>query len=214
MEPKISISVLVDYLMAPTASGRRRILKTAKTTLGKQYFAPYYGVARHTLRSHHSGNALILPTTIASLRSELKEAKKPQHRARIENNLRVLSDYRDKFSDTVLEHVGRRFQASPVGGILVSSEPTLSGVLVERGRRFSTNVIVECDEVSPIQRMADYTTELIYRACGATYETDPRGAQLWHPGSGAQWYLKKHLASRWREIEAACEEIAAIWPGI
>lgn len=214
MEPKISISVLVDYILAPTASARRAILKSIKSRLGSAYFAPYYNTARQTLRAYHSGNKAALPATIISLRNQLKEPRKPQHRARLEHNLRVLGDYRARFQGIEFEHTGKRFQALPIGGVLITAEPTLSGLLTENGSTIQANVVVECDEIIPSGPMANYTTELIFLASGETYKTDPRGAQLWHPSSGSQWYLERHVPKRLREIRAACEEIAARWPGV
>jgi len=87
-------------------------------------------------------------------------------------------------------------------------------MLNESNSEFAVNVIVECGEEAPNQASASYTTEIVYRACGGTFHTSPKGAQLWHPSSGSQWFLKKSLIRTWRNVEAACEEIAARWPGI
>jgi hypothetical protein len=130
------------------------------------------------------------------------------------NNLRVLSDYGRNFKDVHLAHTNRKFVGLPVKGIVVTCEPTLSGLLTEQGHEAPVNILVEFGEEAPTQEAANYTTELIFRASGRTFETLPGGAQLWHPGSGTEWLLKKSKTSTWRNIEAACEEIAARWPGI
>jgi hypothetical protein len=201
-------------MLAETAGGRRAVLKSAKSSLGRTYFAPYYGFARKAVRDYHSGSASALSDGIGRLTAELRTPRKPQHAALLLNNLRVLADYNERFRGVRLQHANRRFTGLPVRGIVVTCEPTLSGILTDRGGDIPTNVIVEFGEEEPSQEAANYTTELIYRASGSSFGTPAAGAQLWHPGSGSEWRLKKSLARTWRDIEAACEEIAARWPGI
>jgi hypothetical protein len=214
LDPRVSISVLVDYMLAETAGGRRAVLKAAKSSLGRTYFAPYYGAARKAIRDYHSGRSSALTEEIGRIKAQLHAPRKPQHAALLLNNLRALSDYREHFADVSLRHTSKRFSGVPVQGIVITCEPTLSGMLSHGRKENAANVIVEFGEEAPNQEAANYTTELIFRASGLTFETPPAGAQLWHPGSGSEWSLKKSMARTWHVIEAACEEIAARWPGI
>jgi hypothetical protein len=200
--------------MAETAGGRRAVLKSAKSTLGRTYFAPYYGFSRKTVRDYHGGDGSALVNGIKKLQAELSSPRKPQQEARLANNLRALADYHDNFRGAQLQHANKQFTGLPVRGIIVTCEPTLSGTMKINGADVPVNVIVEFGEEEPNHDAANYTTQLIYRASGGTFNTAPVGAQLWHPGSGSEWYLKKPLARTWRNIEEACEEIAARWPGI
>jgi hypothetical protein len=201
-------------MLAETAGGRRAVLKSIKSVLGREYFAPYYGFSRKVLRDYNSGKASALSDGINQLKLELRNPGKPQHLARLSNNLRALADYNRNFRRVRLTHTNRKFGGLPIRGIVVTCEPTISGILAGQVRDTPMNVIIEFGEEAPTQEAANYTTELIFRASGATFKTPPDGAQLWHPGSGAQWFLKKSKAKTWRDIEAACEEIAARWPGI
>jgi hypothetical protein len=214
MDPKLTIATLVDYLLSETAGARYRVLQTAKSALGTKYFAPYYKPSRDAIRSFHSGNADILKETIDSLRREMRNAPTPQQRSRLENNIRALLDYQAKFTKIRLMHVGKRFQALPINGLQITSEPTLSGTLSERRLEMPCNVVINFHEEMPTQREVDYMVELVYRASGSTYKTAPGGAQLWHPRTGKRWKLKMPGARRWHEIEIACAEIASRWPTI
>lgn len=154
MDPRLSISVVVDYMLAETAGGRRAVLKSAKSTLARTYFAPYYGFTRKAVRDYHSGSLTAISEGIAHLRGQLRAPRKPQHAARLVNNFRALTDYNEHFQDIRLQHSNKRFIGLQIRGIVVTCEPTLSGTISIAGRANAANVIVEFGEDEPNRSMS------------------------------------------------------------
>ena len=212
--PHLTIRTMADYLIAPGAHQRFTVLQNMRNALGRQRFAPYYQVARQAIRAHHQGDTHALSRALSRLARQRHEATKPTEIAKIDNNLRVLNDYRENFGDVELSHEGGQFAPLFVNSVRISVEPTLSGNLVTGKRSIVANVIVDTQADSPIDQEIDYVLELLHHGSGVTRRATAAGSQYWHPSSGNAWYLNRPSTRRWRDIEQAATEIALRWPTI
>jgi hypothetical protein len=218
--PRVTINTLVDYLSAGGPRQRFAVLKNAKQNLGRRAFAPYYQAARQAIRRFHSGDAQMLNSEIQRLRRELRDLPPPieprdkVRRAKVENNLRVIADYRDSFGDVEFEYARQQFEAIMVNAVRVSTEPTLSGRLVRRRATIEANVIVECHEEEPTDDELEFTAELISRLSAQSHPTPVSGSQVWHPASGTVYSLTRQSSRRWDDIRQACREIVLQWPTV
>ncbi len=212
--PHVTMRRMADYLTASGAHQRLTIIQSMKSALGKKHFAPYYQVARSAIRDYHSGNDDALKAEIQRLLRERRDAIRPTESAKIENNLRVISDYHERFSDQQLEHKSSRFAPLLISGVRITVEPTLSGKLVSGRQSHVANVLVDTQAGEPTDVEIDYVLEMLHRGSGLTVSAPVKGAQYWHPASGNSWYLSTSSKRRWRDIEDAAHEIALRWPTI
>lgn len=205
---------MTDYLTAPGAHQRFSIIQNRKSQLGVRRFAPYYQPARAAIRRYHAGDPEALEKEIDQLLRARAGAARPAELAKIDNNLRVLTDYHEHFADEDVVHKNRRFAPLVVEGVRISTEPTLSGTIREGRSRIACNIVVDCQAEAPDETEVDYVLELLFRGSGMTHRTPPRGAQYWHAASGETWSLGRSSARRWRDIEEACREIVLRWPTV
>lgn len=212
--PRLTIRTMTDYLTAPGAHQRFSIIQNMKSQLGQRRFAPYYQDARRAIRRYHSGDDDALEDEIQRLLRARRDAVRPTEAARIDNNLRVVTDYREHYADEPVTHKGRRFTPLLLEGVRISTEPTLSGTIEERRAQTPCNIIVDCQAEAPDEAEVDYALELLYRGSGLTHPIPPRGAQYWHAASGETWTLARSSTRRWRDIEQACHEIVLRWPTV
>jgi len=212
--PRITMRRMSDYLTAAGAHQRLMIIQSMKSRLGRRHFAPYYQAARLAIRAHHGGDDQILETEIQRLLRERRDAIKPTDIARIENNLRVISDHRDQFASEQMEHLSTRFAPLNLNGVRITVEPTLSGRLVVGKKVIEANVMVDTRSDRPDDDQIEYVLEMLHRGSGLTRPAPASGAQYWHPASGYAWSLNRASIRRWRDIEDAAHEIALRWPTI
>lgn len=213
-EPRVTIRTMTDYLIATGAHQRFTVIQAMKSRLGQRYFAPYYQTARNAIRTYHSGEPEAIDAAIERLLREQRDSIRPSDRAKIDNNLRVLGNYRDHFAIQAFEHRAERFDPIVINGVRVSVEPTLSGTLSSKRKGLACNVMIDTQADSPTGDEIEYVLELLYRGSGVTHPTAVRGAQYWHPASGSSWYLASSSKRRWRDIEDAAREIALRWPTV
>jgi hypothetical protein len=212
--PRLTMRTMTDYLTAPSAHQRFSIIQNRKSQLGVRRFAPYYQPARAAIRRYHSGDEEALEKEIDALLRARRDAVRPAEMAKIDNNLRVLTDYHEYFGDAHVEHRSRRFEPLIVEGVRISTEPTLSGTILEGRARTPCNIVVDPQVEAPDEAEIDYVLELLFRGSGLTHRTPPRGAQYWHASSGETWTLSRSSARRWRDVEDACREIVLRWPTV
>jgi hypothetical protein len=212
--PSLTMRTMTDYLTARSAHQRFSIVQNRKSQLGVRRFAPYYQPARAAIRRYHSGDEQALQKEIDALLRARRDASRPTEMAKIDNNLRVVTDYDEHFGEEDVEHRNRRFAPLIVEGVRISTEPTLSGSIREGRARTPCNIIVDPQAEPPDEAEIDYVLELLFRGSGQTHRTPPRGAQYWHASSGETWTLSRSSARRWRDIEDACREIVLRWPTV
>jgi hypothetical protein len=213
-QPRITMRSLVDYLTATGAHQRYTLLQNMKGQLGRKFFAPYYQTSRNAIRNFHRGNPEALNEEAAQLLRAQRDATRQSDVTRFENNLRVITDYRDAFSDEDLKYIPRKFQPLIVNGVRVSTEPTISGTIAHGKKVIACNILVDTQAVEPDETEIDYALELLHRGSGLTNPTVAAGAQYWHPSSGNSWVLERPSKRRWRDIEDGAAEIAARWTSI
>jgi hypothetical protein len=209
--PRMTMRTLTDYLTATGAHQRATLIENMYNRLGRGTFAPYYQDARMAIRRYAQGDGHALKEEVQRL-LRARHGVDGRHLAKINANLRVITDYRDKFSGEDITHVQQQFQPLHIRGVRVSTEPTLSGTILTGRRRIPCNVVIDTQEDTPTESEVDYMLELLYRGSGHTHETGVSGAQYWHPSSGEVWTLTRSSKRRWRDVEEACYEIALRWP--
>lgn len=212
--PHMTMRTLTDYLTSSGAHQRYIIIQNMRNRLGRRAFAPYYQGARSAIRKYAAGERSHLERQIQRLLRDRAAAITTYEQHKIDANLRVITDYRGNFGDSDILHEGRQFAPLVVEGVRVSTEPTLSGSVTSGRRRIPCNVIIDCQEEPPIEAEIDYALELLHRGAGVSNPAPPAGVQYWHPGSGDVWSLGRPSIRRWRDIQAACREIALRWPTV
>lgn len=213
-QPRMTIRTLTDYLTSAGAHQRYTVIQNMRSRLGRAAFAPYYQDARLAIRRYATGAEDHLEDEIQRLLRERRDADRRYDRTKIDANLRVITDFRENFGDEEIHHIGRRFAPLSVNGVRISTEPTLSGALGDGRQAIPCNVIIDCQEEAPSVTEVRYALEILHRGAGRTHETAPRGSQYWHAGTGEVWVLERPSVRRWRDVEAACREIALRWPTV
>jgi hypothetical protein len=176
-QPRLTIRTMADYLTANGAHQRFSILQNMKGQLGRRHFAPYYQDARSAVREYHSGIEDSLDTEIQRLLRARHDEHRPVMVAKYENNIRVISDYRDNFGATELVHQRRRFEPLLLNGVRISTEPTLSGTLQEGRDTFNCNIMVDPQAEEADEAEIDYILELLDRGSSMTHPTPIKGSQ-------------------------------------
>jgi hypothetical protein len=207
----MTMRTLTDYLTATGAHQRATLIENMYNRLGRGAFAPYYQDARAAIRRYALGDHDALEEEVQRL-LRARHGLDGRHLAKVNANLRVITDYRDNFGDETVVHVSQRFQPLHIRGVRVSTEPTLSGTLLVGRRTITCNIVVDTQEDSPTDAEINYMLELLYHGSGRTRETGVTGARYWHPSSGDQWWLTRSSTRRWRDVEEACREITLRWP--
>jgi hypothetical protein len=215
MPIKISVSGLAKFMKATSAT-QRTLLRNYKfpfTPTGER--RPQivrYSEARSAITKYHESNndITVLITAIEALAK--KESEHPEKDAsRIHDNIRALKTYMAHFSKnhfTVLENPKPKYTH---GEVIVSTAPDL--FVDEEGMKklikLDFNAIKPDEEVIQIvlkvMHEASYLSDLGVQPKDVVYLDVSRQAQF----TGAK--LNKRLK---KEIDAACDTIADIWPKI
>src|SRR5689334_8773768 len=211
MPAKLSMKSLAQF-MTSGESRRRTILRNSKFPKQAQVIIIQYRDAISAIRDYHeNGNdPASLVKSIDKLRKKASGATR-QTEARINNNIRAIERYVHNFG-------GNRADSKPVpkmkyvhGTVTISVFPDL---LIEQNRE---RYIIKLDFTT--QGATDEQIEIMLQLM---YETAPAeelgippknvlyiNARSPEPHRGSK--IKKNLK---KEIDAACENIEAIWEGI
>jgi hypothetical protein len=207
----MTMRTLTDYLTATGAHQRATLIENMYNRLGRGAFAPYYQDARGAIRRYAQGDDEALESEVQRL-LRARQGLDGRDLAKVNANLRVITDYRDNFGSEEVVHESQQFAPLQIRGVRVSTEPTLSGTIRAGRRLIACNIVVDTQEDSPTEAEIDYMLELLYHGSGRTHETGVTGARYWHPSSGEHWTLTRSSTRRWRDVEDACHEIALRWP--
>ncbi len=215
MAIQISVSGLAKFMKASSAA-QRTLLRNQKfqyTADGKK--RPQivrYSEARTAIRKYHeSGNevSVLLTAIEALLKKEIEHPEKDA--SRIKDNVRAVNTYMTHFSRnkfTVLETPKPKYQH---GEVIVSATPDL---YVDEGGRKKL-IKLDFSLPKPDEEVVQIILKVMHEAAAADgLGVQPRdliyldvSRQTQHSGKELNKRLK-------RDIDAACETIADIWPRI
>jgi hypothetical protein len=220
--PRISVNKLGEYLVAK-AGRRRRILEDAKRP--PDFIAPrfrdFYEVGPRFLASSPLDDNIVV-TAIDSIHSrpvgsEWDEQNKMLN-ADLLTNLLDIPDLLDieRYSVTELPDAP---PTMTIGAVEVSVRPELQLNITQRGRDLNGAIKLYTPKSFPLnQESGDYIATLVHRYCVQTCagkdEVDYRHCYVVDVPSREVFTAPRSYSRRMSDIEAACLEIAALWPQI
>jgi hypothetical protein len=208
---KISMKGLAQF-MTSGPSRQRSILRDHKYPKGAVVIIGYYSAARSAIKKYHEGNqsAAIIVAEVESLRKKMVGATK-QTVSRLENNIRALQSYLLYFGKRRFEVLDTPRLKYEQGDVVVSITPDL--MVQEDGVK--EMIKLDCNRAGASKEQIDIILQLMYEASFAanvgvkpkkvTYIDAIRNVQ--HVGGKVRRNLK-------RDIDAACANVSAMWPGI
>ncbi len=211
MAAKLSMKSLAQFMTAGEQK-KRTILKNNKFPREAQVIIIQYRDAINAIREfHESGNdPSTLVRSVDKLRKKAVDAT-PQTRSRIDNNIRAIERYLKYFA-------GQRREVLPVPKMkYVHSDVTISvfpDLLIDEGGQ---KMLIKLDftQAGATDDQIAIMLQLMYEASvKAELGITPKNVlyintKAEEPHRCSK--IRKHLK---REIDAACENIAAIWEGI
>src|SRR4029077_917754 len=211
MAVKLSMKSLAQF-MTSGESRRRTILRNSKYPRGAQFIIIQYRDAINAIRDfHESGNdPSTLVKSIDKLRKKSIGATR-QTEARINNNIRAIERY--------LEHFARENRAVlPVpkmkyvhAGVTISVFPDL--MIDEDGQRML--IKLDFTQAGATDEQIEIMLQLMYEASVAeNLGITPKNVIYINARSEQPNRCSKIKKNIKREIDAACENIAAMWEGI
>ncbi len=210
---QISLKGLAKFMTA-SAAGQRKVLYGYKYPVPEgQVQAAYYRDARNLIAKFHDQklSATWLEDQAASLIVGSIGAAKPQIASRLSNNARALKCYAEHFGTMVCDVLPDVRLSLEFGGVLVTVNPDLH--VNEKGKEKLLKLEFSADAPDP--EVIKVVSQSIFEAAlkdGMTlcssqilYLDVPRGV----PHKGARFGA--HMG---KNIEAACNNIAAIWAAL
>jgi len=210
-KPTLPVYGIAEYL---TASPYRQMQVLADYKYPKRGVprANYYRDARDTIRRFHGSGEEpdAIGATLRSLQNALRASTKEYEATRIRNNVRVLQSY--------LRHrAGRRYElrrmgraSMMVGPVTVHTNPDL--LVTEAG--VLKLIKFDFGEKPPNDRFAGVVAECLYRGSReAGLDVEPSSVVLCSIEADREWQARPSVR-RWRNIGAACEQIAVLWPHV
>ena len=215
MPIQISVNGLAKFMKASSAT-QRTLLRNYKfpfTADGKKRpQIVHYSEARSAIRKYHeSGNEVsVLIQAIEDLLK--KEIDHPEKDAsRIHDNVRAVKTYMAHFSHskfTILENPKPKYQH---GEVVVSATPDL--YVDENGRK--KLIKLDFNAVKPDEEVIQIVLKVMHEAsAGSGLAVHPRDVIYLDVSRQAQFSGSKLNMRLKRDIDAACETIADIWPRI
>jgi hypothetical protein len=220
--PRISVNKLGEYLVAKAAR-RRRILEDAKRP--PDFIAPRYRDFYEAAPRYLSSSPLddnIIATSIDSIQSkpvgsEWDEQNKVLNTDLL-TNLLDIPDLLEVERYTVVE-LPEAPLTMTIGAVEVSVRPELQLTFTLRGRDLAGAIKLYTPKSFPLnQESGDYISTMVHRYCAQTYvgdfEVDYRHCYVVDVPSKEVYTAPRSYSRRMSDIEAACHEIAVLWPQI
>ena len=209
---RITVKGLAKFMTRGPA-GQRKVLRDFKLPKPEGFVQSiYYGEARRAIRDYHSkGNdPATLVSAIEDLRTEADRAT-GQGQTRLEHNIRAVESYLRHFANkrfTVLETPRLRYSHE---NVTVSATPDL--FVEENGREKLIKLELGAD--APDHTMVKIILQVMYQAAVSDgIAVRPQDVIYLDASRAVQHKGAKVRARLTGEIEAACENIEAMWPGI
>ena len=220
--PRISVNKLGEYLVAK-AGRRRRILEDAKRP--PDFIAPRYRDFYETAPRFLASSPLddnIVASAIDSIHSrpvgsEWDEQNKILNTDLLTNLLDIpdLLDM-ERYTVTELPDASARMT---IGEVEVSVRPEVRLRITQRGRELGGAIKLYTPKSFPLnQESGDYIATLVHRYSAQNdigdHEVDYRHCYVVDVPSREVFTAPRSYSRRMSDIEAACLEIAAVWPQI
>jgi hypothetical protein len=215
MSIKISVNGLAKFMKASSAA-QRTLLRNQKfqfTADGKK--RPQivrYSEARTAIRKYHeSGNeiSVLLDAIEALIKKEIEHPEKDP--SRIRDNVRAVKTYMTYFSKnkfSVLENPKPKYLH---GEVVVSATPDL--FVDEDGRK--KLIKLDFNMLKPDEEVIQIILKVMHEAsCLSNLGVQPKEIVYLDVSRQTQYTGAKLNKRLKHEIDAACETIADIWPGI
>jgi hypothetical protein len=209
--PKLSMKGLAQFMTAGP-SRQRSILRDHKFPKAAVPMIGYYTAARNAIKRYHeeTQNPAIIVEEVAGLRKKMIGASK-QTVSRLENNIRALQGYLEYFgkrSFRVLETPRLKYLR---GDVAVSVVPDL--MVEENGVR--EMIKLDCNRAGASKEQIDVMLQLMYEsASAAAIGVKPKGIAYIDAIRNKQHVGAKLKRTLKKDIDAACDNVSAMWPGI
>lgn len=209
---RITVKGLAKF-MTKGPAGQRKVLHDFKSPKPEGFVQTvYYGEARQAIREYHSkgNNPATLVKAIEDLRAEADRAS-GQTQTRLEHNIRAVESYLRHFA-----HRGFKVLPTPRleyshRSVAVSAAPDL--FVEEKGREKLIKLELGAD--APDRAMVKIILQVMYQAALSNGMSVRPQDVIYLDASRAVQHKGAKVRARLRhEIEAACENIEAMWPGI
>ena len=212
MEPHISLTGLVKFIVA-SPSQQRKVLRDHKYPDPEGMAqAKYYQEATRAImafyRDEHDRSWL---EAKADALITQKAGARDRAKTKLDNNAAVLRSHARHFSSQGMELVESPKLVYTYAGLKIAVAPHLS--VIERKQKRLIRLRF------PLQRNADETAKVV---CQVMYEAAesmglnlPASAfRVWDCRSGKKHQVARSRSRTRNDIEAACETIVDLWPGI
>jgi len=210
-EPTLPVYGVAEYL---TASPYRQMQVLADYKYPQRGVprANYYREARDTIRQFHKSgeDRGVVTSAVTSLRNRLRLALKEREVVRTRHNIRVLESYLRYRADRHYEVRRVAHSTMMIGEVRVKANPDLFVIEAE------TPKLVKFDfaERPPSDRFAGIVAECLYRgAREAKIDVQPSDVLVCSIEADREWHAKPSV-QRWRNVIAACRQIALLWPSV
>jgi hypothetical protein len=211
---RLSLKGLAKYIEGSPA-GQRKVLQDFKFPDGDESYGMrmYYQDAVKKVLAFHRTNPGrdFLKNSATSLLAAAAAAEKPQTAQRLRHNARALKQYEEAFGARKFEILAPLKLSLAVGDVTVSVVPDLH--VRERGKVKLLKLEFSTDE--PSDQTVKILTQCLYEAAVPTMpDLVGSSAILLDVPRGRECKGARAGARMWREIEAACQTIAQVWPSV
>jgi hypothetical protein len=209
--PKLSMKGLSQFMTAGP-SRQRSILRAHKYPKGAAVIIGYYTGARNAIKRYHESgnNPAVVVEEVDGLRKKIVGATK-QTASKIENNIRAFQGYLTHFgsrSSTVLDTPRLKYLQ---GDVSVSIVPDL--MVEEDGTK--EMIKLDCNRVGATNDQIQIMLQLMYESAAvASLGVRPKGVVYIDAIRNAQHVGGRLRRSLKKDIDAACANVSAMWPGI
>lgn len=211
MAAKLSMKSLAQF-MTSRESRKRTILKNSKFPRDARVIIIQYREAINAIRDfRESGNdPATLVKTIDHLRKKAIGAT-PQTQARINNNIRAIERYLEHFGPQQCDVLQTPRMKYVHAGVTVSVVPDL--LISENGQKLL--IKLDFTQAGATDEQIEIMLQLMYEAAlGGDLGIAPKNVMYINARAAEPHRCSKIRKNLKREIDAACENIAAIWEGI
>lgn len=199
--------------MTASPSQQRRILKDYKYPDPEGTAqAAYYRNARNAIQEFHMNghDADWLVSKADALNSQ--KSGPPARQTRITKNVQALRKYAASFSSRKIQSQAVSDLKYSHAGLSVNVTPDLFGIELDR---YSRLVKIQFAKSNDPEKNAKIIGQVMLTAASAAGLTLPSSAmRVWDCQTGEDYKLARVGARMEKDIEAACENIMAIWQGI
>lgn len=209
---RLSAKGLAKYMTSGHATQRKILSNYKNPDPEGAAQAKYYAEARHAIAQYHTSgnNAAVAVHAVQTLHSkELRSTGRSQDRVR--NNIRALESYLNSFAEkyfVVLPSPDLRYTK---GQVSVTAFPDL---YVRDGQRHKI-VKLDLGKDEPSARAINIVLQVTFAAAqSAGLPITPKDVVYLDVERGREHRGARVRSQLMRDIEAACQTIEAVWPGI